>query len=445
MTPEQASQKYKWVKYNSSTNTVELYLDHHMLSWARMCEAGFYFQHILKINPSYKRVEAPKIPILRPTNTEKEIIDSTLEGLIDNQKEESERLENIRASIHKPWFLEFGEYLHYMFEIYYKSFIHREKSYILDYLLSPTQQCLNLTDFLNIGKKVWNLMDIEWFAGINEKKPGNVDSASHKRYYEVGGWKGVSSLLTQYYVYYQDLRVRIIDTEIIFGYNKEVKIGEFNLITDYWKERSPYGSWDEDKIETIEINCFLTGRIDLLIDNGYKIGPVDHKHSHKFYGDESDHYNPQDAITGYILATREIMQRNYPKYFETGRECLSAWVYHICATEPSEPRDKNKSRQPRFKTTPIDKSPQQLEDFKKRQLSTFKRIAELLFNDKTPEWNTLVCNNIFNRDCMYKDIHERSPEQWENIIREYYLVGQEWNPRERDSDKIDEILKIERI
>jgi hypothetical protein len=53
MTPEQAAQKYHWCKYNSTTNTIELYLDNYMLSGARNCEAHFYLSHLLNLQPRY--------------------------------------------------------------------------------------------------------------------------------------------------------------------------------------------------------------------------------------------------------------------------------------------------------------------------------------------------------------------------------------------------------
>jgi hypothetical protein len=437
MTPEQAAEKYHWIKYNSSTNTIELFLDHHMLSWARSCEAGFVLEHMLHIKPNYGKVRAEEVrtDIIGQEGIPIRVFKSSFDG---------KNSLPVYTEKRKPWFLDFGEYLHYMFEVFYKSFIHKEinNGYLFDHLLTPDQQCLNLMDFLQIGKKVWMLMDMDWYGVV--EKVGGKEKIREKEYEEIGGWKGVSALLTEYYVYYMDLRVRIIDTEIIFGYNREVPIGEFELY-EPWHCIGTCRDKPGSELTHYTVKCYLTGRIDLLIDNGSKIGPVDHKSTKRFDGYEADDYNPQDAITGYIYAARCILEKNYPKYFDKGRECLDGWIYHISKLEPSTPRDKSKDRQPRFKQTPIHKTHSQFEDFKARQLSTYKRICELLFNDKTPEWNTLICNNVFMRPCQFKEIHRQPSEEWENAIKHHYVIGKSWNPRERDSDKLDEILRKEKL
>lgn len=426
MTPEEAAKRFHWVKYDSSTNTIELFMDHHMLSWSRMCEAGFFLEHIMQVRPNYGKMPATiihdftgkRLQLYRIKPQEEPI--AIEEGVITIP----EGAEKVYIENRKPWFLDFGEYMHYMFEIFYTSFIHKDKTYTFDYLIRPDQECLNLQDFLEIARKVWDLMDMDWY----KDRPG----PDGKKYSEVGGFLGVVNLLTQYYIYYMDLRVRVVDTEIIFGYDREVPIGSFLL---HNTALTGIGH------PVTTVNCYLTGRIDLIIDNGYKIGPVDHKNTHKFFGDESENYNPQDALTGYILATRCILQKNYPKYFAQGKECLSSWVYHISACEPSTPRDKKKQKGPRFKVTPVFKTPHQLEDFKLRQLSTYKRICELLFNDKTPEWNTNSCSYMFGRDCQFKPIHSQDSNEWGHIIQDHYKIGQAWDPKERDSDKIDEIIR----
>lgn len=377
MTPSQASQKYHWVHYDEQTKTIDLFLDHHVLSILRTCESLFVMEHLLNIHPKY-------------------------------------------GTGRKPWFLDFGSYMHYMFEIYYNSLKGNEG-----------RNLIGIDSFLATAKGLW--------AEMNMDEYGVMGGADQEKYEDVGGLNGVLSLLVQYYTFYLDLRVRVVDTEISFGKKKEVLIGKFQLIEPYTsigtcRDKTGY------ELCNYQVNCYLTGRIDLLIDNGNKIGPVDHKHTHKFRGDEWKKFNPQDAITGYILAVNEIMKANYPTYFEQGRRCLSAWVYHISACTPSKSR-KTGEVGPRFKTTPIDKAPSQLEDYKARQLSTFKRVCDLLFNDKVPEWNTSACHFMFMRDCPMLPIHEAPSEEWTNIINSHYEVREPWNP---NSHK-DDLVKIEVI
>jgi hypothetical protein len=360
MTPNEASNRYHWCKYDQKTNTIELYLDHYMLSCLRTCEAKFYLEHLLKVKPRYD------------------------------------------DSIRKPWFFDFGEYIHWCLEQFYNHFKINKTAPPVDYWLD---QC----------KMKWSLMKMDDYANGFEKDA--------KKYEEVKGWLGVASLLTQYYVFYMDMRLRVIDTEITFGHNKEVYLGKCYLELG-----------DEDYIG---VECYLTGRIDLLVDNGYKIGPVDHKTTHKFDGFEHKDFNPHDAMTGYILATHDILSNYYGtierQLGDKKPESKGGWIFHISACTPATPRDKNKQQGPRFKTTPIDKTTSQLEDFKLRQLSTFKRVAELLFNDKTPEWNTGVCHNMFFRDCEYVPIHEQPSEQWLDIINRFYQIGAGWDTRDHSN------------
>lgn len=356
MTPEQASQKYHWIKYDKDTNTIELYMDNYMLSSSRLCEAKFYMEHLLWIKPRYT------------TNTP------------------------------KPWFFNFGEYFHWCLEQFYESFKKNKQAPIID-------------KWLDECKIKWLEMKLDDYA--KSTIPADV-----KRYDDLGGWVGCAGLLAGYYAYYMDQRFRIIDTEITFGHNKEVFLGGF--VTYASDETLFY------------YKCYLTGRIDLLVDNGYKIGPVDHKTTASFDGFEHEDYNPHDGLCGYILAINQIM-KNYkvevPIYDPRTKlpECYGGWIQHISLKQPSTPKDKSKKQGSRYKTTPIDKSPTQLEDYKARQLSTFKRIAELLFNNKTPEWQTTACNNIFFRKCEYKPIHEQPSDQWPKMIEQFYTIGEPWN------------------
>lgn len=371
MTPQQAAEKYHWVKYNPKTNTVEMYLDNYMLSGSRICEGMFYLDHMLHLQP---RRRAPQVLT------------------------EDQQISGDSIIIRKPWFFDFGEFVHYCTEIFYIHFkIHKTPPVI--------------GTWLELCKAKWLRMKMDEYAR-------SVIKADVTKYDEVGGWEGVVGLLVQYYAFYMDLRVRVIDTEITFGYGKEVKIGTFAL--------KDFFAYEQD----LFFVCYLTGRIDLLVDNGYKIGPVDHKTTHKFDGYEHDDFNPHDGICGYILAIHDILNKYKEQGLTNIPDCNGGWIYHISSTTPSTPRDKSKKPMPRFKTTPVDKNSEQLDDYKARQLSTFKRIAELLFNNKVPEWNTSACNYMFNRKCQYKPIHEQPSSQWNNIIGQFYEIGQPWDTRD---------------
>jgi len=372
MTPQEASKKYHWCKYDPATNTVELYLDHFMLSGFRICEAKGYLEHIAHIKPKYG-VSSPR----------------------------------------KPWFYDWGEYIHWCLEKFYGYYKNNKQPPKVD-------------EWIELCKMKWQAMKMDEYGDSKLLENGLIYPTDAKKFEEIKGWEGACGLLIEYYAFYMDMRLRIIDTEITFGHNKEVYLGNFDLYSYYYQKVKKKLI---EKFKKSEVKCYLTGRIDLLVDNGYKIGPIDHKNTHKFDGGEHDDFNPNDAITGYILACNEIIKKLDPDLYNR-RPPLSAWIQHISGCHPSTPRDKTKKPGPRFKTTPIDKTPEQLQEYKDRNLSTFKRVAELLFNDKTPEWNTIMCNNIFHRTCEYRPIHRNPSNQWFHIINDHYTVGERvWDTR----------------
>lgn len=350
MNPQQAAEKYHWIKIRPEDRVIEMYCDHHMLSTLRTCEMKFVKEHIL----------------------------------------------NIRPKGHGAWNLIFGAWMHFALEYFYLNLKRNDGK--------PP----DINEFLQVGAKEWERLNINWYK---DKEP---------QFDKVGGRDGGLSLLTQYYAFYMDLRLRVVDAEVAFGFKKEVPLGYFYLIT-------PDGDW------TVE--CYLTGRIDLVIDNGFKIGPVDHKTHAYFRGDEGRKYNPNDAITGYIVALNSLMRRQYPAYFEQGRKCQSAWVYHISKQSPSKNRITHQIG-PRFKATPIDKTDEQLEEYKVRNIETFKIVCELMFNNKVPQWSTNACGNIYGRSCEYIPIHEAPSKEWGHIIQSHYNITEPWNPLKPDDSTI---------
>ena len=369
MTPEQAAQKFKWVKYDSQNKIVDLFLDHHMLSTLRTCEAKFVLEHIL----------------------------------------------NIRPKGHKAWSLVFGTWLHSCLELYYESL--------------KNEQVIDINEFLAHGNKLWLLLKLE-------------DYKEEEKFEKLGGREGALSLLTQYYAYFTGLRMRVIATEITFGFDREVPLGSFTL--PFFTENVYIEQHDTLHAKHVQFNCYLTGRIDYLADNGYKIGPVDHKSAAYFRGDEAQKFNPHDGITGYIYATNKIIEKFYPKYKAEGRRSLSAWVHHISTATPSKNR-KTGEVGPRFKVTSIEKDEAQLEEYRLRNLETFRRVVTLLFNNKQPEWNTSTCGFMFGYPCEYRPIHETNSDQWTRIITDHYQVTEQWDPLKPDESAIarDKVLDDE--
>jgi hypothetical protein len=353
MNPIQAAEKYHWIVYDSKNNTIDLFMDHQMLSTLRTCESKFVLEHIL----------------------------------------------NIRPKGHKAWSLVFGAWMHYCLEFFYNS--------IKD---DPNGTPIDVNKYVIYGKDKWAELNLDAYKG-------------ETKYEDIGGWNGALALLIEYYAFYMQQRLRVVACEIPFGFEKEVFLGQFHL-------------WINGILVTI--NCFLTGRIDMLVDNGSIIGPVDHKHTHIFRGDEYDKFNPHDGILGYIYATNKIIQTYFPGY---NKPCRAGWVFHIQGKAPSVEK-KTKILRPRFKGSRIDKTLRQLEDFAARQLSSFKRVVELLLQDKNPEWSTHACSNIYGRQCEYREIHRQDAEYWPHAIEQFYHITEAWNPNEPEKSLIvrDDVL-----
>jgi hypothetical protein len=362
MTPQEAADKYPWIRFNPEKNELEMFLDHHMLSTMRTCESKFLMEHTL----------------------------------------------NYRPRGHKAWSLVFGAWMHYCLETYYEHIRTHEGK--------PPEPLA----WLAYAKDKWSELHIQAYA--NETK-----------FQDIGGWEGACSLLVQYYAFYMEQRMRVVACEIPFGFDREVYLGQFEINIG-----SPeYGDcW-------MVVKCYLTGRIDMLVDNGYMIGPVDHKHTHLFRGDEWDKFNPQDGITGYIYATNKILDKFFPDY---KKPCLNGWIFHIQGKHAAKDRKTGEIR-PRFKTSRIDKMPSQLDDYAARNVATFKRIAETLFCGKVPEWNTNACHNIYNKDCEYLQIHKQPRDEWPYQLTQFYHITTPWNPNKPEESIIerDDVMNIPEV
>jgi len=309
-----------------------------------------------------------------------------------------EHILNIRPKGHKAWSLVFGAWMHYCFEVYYNS--------IKD---DPTGcgQPINVHDYVKYARTKWDELNLDAYKDDN-------------KYEDIGGWNGALALIIEYYAFYQQQRMRVVACEIPFGFEREVPLGSFTLPNI----KMDLHTLNIGVSDVMTVRCFLTGRIDMLGDNGSIIGPVDHKHTHIFRGDEYDKFNPHDGMTGYIYATNKIIETYFPGY---NKPCLSGWVQHIQGKAPSVER-KTKILRPRFKGSRIDKTPTQLEDFAARQLSTFRRICDLVFLDKVPEWSTQSCANIYGRSCEYREIHRQDAQYWPHAIEQFYHITEAWNP-----------------
>lgn len=350
---ELATKHPHFLYYNQEDGVLEMFLDHHMMSTFRQCEAKFVEEHLTNAVPRGERF----------------------------------------------WNLEFGLWVHDCLKPFYDSFKKDGKALLVD-------------DWTKQGLRLWDEYDLDYYKP-DPLKIQKLWRTDNKKYHAFGGKQGAAAFLIHYYAFYMDQRYRVVATEIAFGRKHDVLLGNFRFFKDTW--------WDFGNVkyeDGIEVRVYLTGRIDLLVDNTYKIGPVDHKTTANFDGYEGNDYDPHEGITGYIFTTDAILSTMFPD--NPHKICRDGWIFHISS---------NALDQPRFKATLVTKTKQQLEDYRARQLHTAKRILNVLMGDG-PDWNTAICNNIYNRMCPYHELHRQPAEQRQAILKQFYVIREAWNPEQ---------------
>jgi hypothetical protein len=257
-------------------------------------------------------------------------------------------------------------------------------------------EAIELDVWLQFASLKWESMKMDEFRTMSEY--------TAKKFKALGGYEGAMRMLVQYYAFYMNERFRVVATEIAFGRNKEVFIGEFNII---------------DGCIARLVRCYLTGRIDLLVDTGNGIGPVDHKHTARFDGNEASDFNPHEGITGYIYAINRVLKTQFPEFAKSGKVCNKGWIFHI------SDQDAN----PRFKSSPIYKTNEQLNEYSARMLRSFRKLYEIVVEEVEPDWNTYVCHNLYYASCPYLPIHEQPKREQANIIKSHYVERiTPWSP-----------------
>jgi len=173
--------------------------------------------------------------------------------------------------------------------------------------------------------------------------------------------------------------------------------------------------------EMVHVDAYLTGRIDFLMDNGRVIGPLDHKTTAAIVGDPLEKYDPQDGMTGYIYATKHIIEKNFPELAKQ-RKLNMMWMNFVGISNQTDP---NK----RFKRLPLHKTDWQLEEYRLRNLTTFRRIFEMIYFEQPPQWATNLCGNMFRRDCQFKKVHRQSDLNSAFLVMNIDFIKKPiWNP-----------------
>jgi hypothetical protein len=258
--------------------------------------------------------------------------------------------------VQRVWYLDFGILLHKMIELYYKDF--RKPGF------EPQKWAIERAT-------------AEWY----EMKM-DVHS-EHKEYKSIGGLPGFIGLLFQFAFTFtpENEKLRIIGQEVSFGKRGEVPL------------------YIGDNIE-----IYLAGRMDLIVDDGYFICPMDHKSKSHFSGDPGLQYETEEGPTGYVYALSKILPQIVPADQILKRDCSKILMNLISKKTTSTPAE-------RFKRVPIRKTTEQLVEYRLRMVRTGMHLyedMESLARSLPVYRNTNACTDWFHGTCNYKDVCRQS-------------------------------------
>lgn len=301
----------------------------------------------------------------------------------------------------RAWPLDFGIIFHKMMEEYYMTF------------RNPTFDMQKWG--IGQAQALWVDMNMDFHS-------------EHKEFKSIGGMAGFCGMLIGYTMRFgpDNERLRVIGTEISFGKAKEVFLGSI------WVERIDLTRIivPQDKITVPWLNCYLSGRIDVLVDDGNFICPLDHKTMGSFRSDPTMKFGMDEGPTGYIYAVSKIL----PEFLKSiGKEDVlikrstnKIIMNYISKSIPKEGE--------RFKRDSIMKTTEQLEAYRQRMLLTSEDIFRMLvrFADTGYVWrDTSKCNNWFMHDCLYLPIHRQNSRANELVmINSMYEKNKIWNTEE---------------
>lgn len=311
------------------------------------------------------------------------------------------------GSSHQVWFLSLGVAVHKMVEIYY---------------LTRNKPGFTLENWAKgNGVHIWNALNMDQFKELDEYK-------------NLGGLIGFLGLLVEYAAYFthDNERFRVVGTELYFGKGKEVLLNKIDPVPMY------------DECGQYPFRLYLAGKIDLLMDDGEAICPMDHKTFKNFMGKNPQlSYELNDGLTGYVFAARKLVQKfnaeNSDGQKIERKLANKIWMNYIQISRVG----KDKTSADRFKRMPLYKTDQQLEDYRQRQMRTGQNILSLLLNRPNieakfnPTYNTNMCSNWMHRECPFKQVHRLDSNSHDLILKSNF-VTKEWKPEE--PSEIDKLV-----
>lgn len=308
-------------------------------------------------------------------------------------------IENIinRSVKGRGWPFDFGIWIHACIEYMYMNPHQRVLKWQQEFnarqvTKDATAQYCSAPELVDYGAALWNKMEFQKYH------------VQHKQYISFGGFSGAAKMLLHYWQMYGETRepLQIVGTEAAFGGAKECFIGSF-------------------EISGVRISCYYSGRIDVIVDDGISLGVMDTKSTSKFDGDELTDFTPHDGMMGYVYALRHILQNNYGSVYN-GRPCNRIIINHVQVGDCKDYKE-------RFKRTPITYTLEQLEEWRLRQLRSFRKLYDITVGQQTPDWNTELCSKwYFRMPCPYQDLHRVTPSNREIIRKANFIQLEKWSP-----------------
>lgn len=291
----------------------------------------------------------------------------------------------------REWPLDFGTLFHRLMEEYYQTY------------KSPT---FSLEDFA-IKKALAHWQDMKMDVHLG-----------HKECQEMAGYPGFAAMLIGYANQFraENETLRVIATEVSFGKAKEVPIFE-------WRKAEEDESVANEIIPWSPANIWLSGRIDIVADDGAFIVPLDHKTVGNFYKDPMNRFLADDGPTGYIYALNKLLPTLIPEELRLKRSCNRVLMNLISKKIPKEGS--------RFKRLPIFKGEAALHSYRQRVISTCNRLLsdlELYIRGFSVPRDTSKCANWYFRDCAFIDVHRQQDSQGESAtLQNGYIKLPIWN------------------
>ena len=140
--------------------------------------------------------------------------------------------------------------------------------------------------------------------------------------------------------------------------------------------------------------------MDIIVDDGYFICPMDHKSFAVFKGDVALRYATDEGPTGYVYALSTVLPKLVPEEMILKRDCTKILMNLISKAPTKDPQE-------RFKRIALRKTSWELEQYRLRMSTTAKHMLEDMEKVAMsfPVYrNTQVCQNWMHRTCSYFDI-----------------------------------------